>query len=441
MMQRLKADGPLNFATVSAISADLGNTSIFPSLLSGGCLHVLSYDVVVEGDLLREYVAQRPIDVLKIVPSHFNALLASQTDGRILPAKYLVFGGEALSWDLVQRISQLEHSCRIINHYGPTETTVGSLTFSVDDDQNAARYASTVPIGRPIATTRCYILDRRQRLVPPGVTGELYIGGAGVAAGYLNQPAETAARFVPDPFSSTSESRLYRTGDLARYLPDGNIEFLGRVDHQVKVRGYRVELGEIEAVISAQAGVRQAVVTVSRDQTGDERIVAYVVSAPSSQDELRKALKQKLPDYMIPSAFVFLKSLPLTPNGKVDRSALPGPDETRSGLQSDFVAPRSLLEKELAGIWADLLKVSVVGVHDNFFDLGGHSLLATQVVSRMRKEFHMEIALRSLFEMPTVAALAEQIEKTRADDTARLLAELDQISDDEAARMLRLEKK
>src|SRR6185437_7325278 len=244
--------------------------------------------------------------------------------------------------------------------------------------------------------------------------GELYIGGAGVSAGYLNRPAETAERFIPDPFSS--DGRLYRTGDLARYLPDYNIEFLGRADRQVKVRGFRVELDEIEAVLSREPGVRQAVVAVNRDQAGQERIVAYLVSAPTSQDQLKAALKQKLPDYMVPSAFVFLKSLPLTPNGKIDRAALPAPDDPRVGLQMDFVAPRTSIEKELAGLWAGLLKLDAVGVHDNFFDLGGHSLLATQLVSRVRKQFRIELPLRSLFETPTVAALAEKIEKSTANN-------------------------
>ena len=435
ILQRLQINRPLSFATVSTISADLGNTCIFPALVSGGCLHILGYDVAMEGDLLRDYFTRRPIDVLKIVPSHFSALLASQTDGRILPAKYLILGGEAFSWDLARRIRLMDHPCQIINHYGPTETTVGSLTFSVDTE-NLSRYSSTVPIGRPIANTRCYILDQRRRPVPLGISGELYIGGAGVTAGYLNQSAETAARFVPDPFSSDPESRLYRTGDLARYLPDGNIEFLGRADTQVKVRGYRVELGEIEAALSSRAGVRQVVVTVFRDKSADERVVAYMVSSPVSPDELRASLKQKLPDYMVPSAFVFLKSLPLTPNGKVDRNALPAPDETRPGLQSDFVAPRSFVEKELAGIWASFLKVSAVGVHDNFFDLGGHSLLATQVVSRMRKEFHLEIPLRSLFESPTVAQLAEKIEEANSNEAERFLNEIEALSEEDARQLL-----
>jgi amino acid adenylation domain-containing protein len=414
ILDHLEVDAPLTFATVSTITADLGNTVIFPALLSGGCLHVIDYDTSMEGDLLRTYFLKHRIDVLKIVPSHLGALLATQSDGGMLPAKYLILGGEALTWYLLQSISRLDHTCRIINHYGPTETTVGSLTFRVDEhlDQH---YSATVPIGRPIANTRCYILDRRQRPVPLGVTGELYIGGAGVSAGYLNRPAETADRFIPDPF--ISDSRIYRTGDLARYLPDHNIEFLGRADRQVKVRGYRVELSEIEAVLSQHAGVRQAVVTLNRDQVGQERIVAYLVSAPASQDQLKAALKQKLPDYMVPSVFVFLKSLPLTPNGKIDHAALPAPEDSRVGLQNEFVAPRSSVEKALGDIWAALLKLDGVGVHDSFFDLGGHSLLATQLVSRMRKEFRIEIPLRSLFETPTIAALAEKIEKSTAGNT------------------------
>jgi amino acid adenylation domain-containing protein len=415
ILEHLEVDAPLTFATVSTITADLGNTVIFPSLLSGGCLHVIDYDTSMEGDLLKNYFLKYRIDVLKIVPSHLGALLATQSDGGILPAKYLILGGEALTWDLLDNISRLDHTCRIINHYGPTETTVGSLTFRVDE-RDASRYSATVPIGRPIANTRCYILDRRQRPVPLGASGELYIGGSGVAAGYLNRPAETAERFIPDPFARDPDCRLYRTGDLARYLPDFNIEFLGRADRQVKVRGYRVELSEIEAVLSRHAGVRQAVVTMNRDQAGQERIVAYLVSAPASQDQLRAALRLKLPDYMIPSAFVFLKSLPLTANGKIDHAALPAPEDSREGLQSELVAPRSAVERELAGIWSNLLKLDAVGVHDNFFDLGGHSLLATQLVSRMRREFRMEISLRSLFETPTIAALAEKIEKSTDDN-------------------------
>jgi acyl carrier protein len=287
-----------------------------------------------------------------------------------------------------------------------------------------------------MANTQCYILDRHMRPVPFGVKGELYIGGAGVSAGYLNQPTETVGRFVTNPFSAESGSRLYRTGDLARYLPDGNIEFLGREDTQVKVRGHRVELGEIEAVISRCPGVRQVVVTLFREQSADDRLVAYIVSSPLSLDALRVALREKLPDYMLPSAFVFLKTLPLTPNGKVDRNALPAPDETRPGLPSDFVGPRNLVEKTLTDIWAKFLKVGAVGVHDNFFDLGGHSLLATQVISRMRKEFQLEIPLRSLFKSPTVAQLAEKIEEAKSSAAERFLREIEGLSEEDARKLL-----
>ena len=399
----------------------------------------------MEGSLFRKYVATRPIDVLKIVPSHLNALLASDGDAQILPSQYLIVGGEALGWELLERVAKIRHTCKILNHYGPTETTVGSLTFAVDGTDHAAG-SLTVPIGRPIANMRAYILDPRLRPVPTGVTGELYIGGEGVADGYVNQPGETAARFMPDPFVSDPAARVYRTGDLARHLSDGNIEFVGRADHQVKVRGFRVELGEIEAVLAESRSVRQAVVIVCGDPAGDQRVVAYVTpsaAAALSQDELRASAREKLPDYMIPSSFVVLSTMPLTPNGKVDRAALPAPDESRPDQQRVFVAPRTPVEKELANIWASLLKLSEVGAHDNFFELGGHSLLATRVVSQMRKVFRIEIPLGSLFESPTVAASAEIIERAADGQASRLLAditELEQLSDEEAARLLRLEK-
>jgi non-ribosomal peptide synthetase component F len=320
---------------------------------------------------------------------------------------------------------------------------VGSLTYDVDAD-DVEPYSLTVPIGRPIANTRVFVLDKYLHPTPPGVAGELFIGGDGVARGYLNQPQETAARFVADPFTSEPGARLYRTGDLARYLPGGYIEFLGRVDHQVKVRGFRVELGEIEAALASHSNIQQAVVVLNtEDSSAEQRLVAYLVPAtarPPATDELRNLLRLKLPDYMVPSAFVFLKTMPLTANGKIDRAALPAPDDLRPDLERVFVAPRTAVEAELAGIWAGLLKVSEVGVYDNFFDLGGHSLLATQVVSRMRQIFQVEISLRSLFESPTVAALAAQIEEAAADETTRLLAELEELSEEEAERLLKQEQ-
>ncbi len=440
VLRRLQVDHPMHFATVSTITADLGNTCIFPALASGGCLHILSYDLAMEGTLLSQYLLRHPVDVLKIVPSHLQALLTSAEGAKILPVSYLILGGEALSWELLDRLSASDNQCEIINHYGPTETTVGSLTFSIISGDRSP-YAQSVPIGRPVDNTRAYILDQHLRPVPLGVKGELHLAGAGVTAGYLNRPAETAALFIPDPFSGEADSRLYRTGDLARYLPDGSIEFMVRVDNQIKVRGYRIELGEIEAAMLQHPQIRQAV-AIHRNDNGEERLVAYVVtSALSSQDELRHFLKQRLPDYMIPSAFVTLRSLPLTANGKVDRTALPAPGESRE--QREFVSPRTAVEQEVADIWANLLKLPELGAHDNFFDLGGHSLLATQVISRMRKAFRTEIPLRSIFEFPTVAEMALSVERSIELEDSKLQEEieaLEGLSEDEAEQLLHRER-
>jgi acyl carrier protein len=294
-----------------------------------------------------------------------------------------------------------------------------------------------LPIGRPIANTQIYILDKYMRLCPTGVAGELYIGGAGVAAGYLNDPEQTAARFVPDPFSANSGSCLYRTGDLARYLPDGNVEFLGRADLQVKVRGYRIELGEIESALSEHPLVRQAIVVLRHD--GDrERLVAYVTSSnlrTGNTAELTDFLKERLPDYMVPAPIIVMRSFPTTPNGKVDRAALPAPEDQANRV---IIAPQTFVELELAKIWASLLKLEELSVHDDFFDLGGHSLLATQVVSRVRKSFEKEIPLRSIFDAPTIAKLAAVIEATPSATMVdlQLLESIESLSDEEAERLL-----
>jgi amino acid adenylation domain-containing protein len=435
ILKRLEVEELLHFATVSTISADLGNTCIFPSLLSGGTLHILGQELSLEPRLFSDYLSRHPIDVLKIAPSHLHALLS---DNEMLPSRYLILGGEAFSRQLRDSILAIPHSCKVFNHYGPTETTVGALTFDASE-QELSELVRTVPIGRPLSNTRVYVLDQQMRVVPTGVAGELYIGGAGVAAGYLNDPDLTAARFVPDLFSSEPDSRLYRTGDLARVLPDGNIEFLGRTDLQVKVRGYRVEPGEIEAMLSQHPLVSQAVVVLRGDE-GRERFVAYVMSLklrPANSDEVRQYLKQRLPDYMLPSAIIVLRSFPTTVNGKVDRGALPHPDEAQKDRV--MVAPRTGVEKELAGIWSELLKVAEISVHDNFFELGGHSLLATQVVSRIRKNFNKKLQLRTIFDSPTIAKLAPVIEAAAYADPAAMqtvLDSLESLSDEEAKRLL-----
>jgi amino acid adenylation domain-containing protein/non-ribosomal peptide synthase protein (TIGR01720 family) len=403
--------GGLQFATVSTITADLGNTCVYPSLVSGGCLHVMTYETATDGRLMASYVAEHPIDVLKIVPSHLNALLASQPAGMsILPRKYLISGGEALSRELVERIAAQVASCEVINHYGPTETTVGSLTANVGENRTVRSGTATIPIGRPIANTEVYILDRHLKPVPIGVAGELYIGGAGLAEGYLNQPDRTAERFVRNPYSNNPDARFYKTGDLARYLPDGQVEFLGRTDNQVKIRGYRVELEEIEVVLGQHPSVRQAVVIAREEEAGRKRLVGYVVgkngNVPSAS-ELQSYVSERLPDYMAPSTIVTLESLPLTANGKVDRKALPAPDQARSERESEYVAPRTPTEELLANIWAQVLGVEKVGIHDNFFSvLGGDSILSIQIIARANQA-GLRLIPRNIFERQTVAGLAE----------------------------------
>jgi len=433
---------PLNFATVSTLAADLGNTSIFPSLISGGCLHVIGYETAMAGNLFGEYVRRHPVDVLKITPSHLGSLLNSPEGASLLPRKYLVLGGEAASWDLVRRVQQAR-KCAVINHYGPTEATVGCCTFDVAANDVSGWSLATVPIGRPIANDRVYILDQKMRPVPVGVPGELCIGGAGIAKGYLNQPQQTAERFVKDGFSKDANARLYRTGDLARFLPDGNVEFLGRIDQQVKIRGFRVEPAEIESVLKKHAAVQQAVVVPQDDKSGDKRLVAYVVAskkpAPAA-DELRSYLQEKLPDYMVPSAILHLDSLPLTRNGKIDVAALPSPDQAAIVTDRVTIAPRNPVEQGLVEIWRQVLQLDNIGVQDNFFDLGGHSLLATQVISRVRSTFRVQLPLRSLFDAPTVAGLADQIasmpQSSEDEEVAKLLRELEGLSDEEAERLL-----
>ena len=402
----------LAFATVSTLSADLGNTCIFPSLVSGGCLHVLTYEVATDAKGFAEYVAKHPIDVLKIVPSHLKRLLDS--DAAILPREYLILAGEASPWKLIERIAERGGSCRVINHYGPTETTVGSLTFDLNDERSAS---ATVPIGRPITNTEVYVLDPHRNPVPIGVAGELHIGGAGLARGYLNRLELTAEKFISNPFSEDLNSGLYKTGDLVRYLPDGNIEFLGRIDQQVKIRGFRIEFGEIEAAIARHAAIREAVVLAREDVPGDKRLVAYMIADNPPADlvsEVRALLCASLPEYMVPAAFVVLDVLPLTPNGKVDRNALPVPDASAE-LKNGYVAPRTATEEILANIWTEVLGLERVGVEDNFFELGGHSLLAMSVVSRVRKALSVELPLRELFAARTIAALAAQIEPLRTE--------------------------
>ncbi len=407
------APGGGSYAMVSTFAADLGHTSLYPSLCFGGCLHVIPERQAADPFALAEYFERHPVDCLKIVPSHLAAVEQYAPAGRLLPRQRLILGGEASRPEWVERlVSTAPSTCTICNHYGPTETTVGALAYRLPGG-GAPRESASLPIGRPLGANRAYVLEAGLHPVPVGVPGELYLGGAGVSRGYLGRAALTAERFVPDPFVGPG-LRLYRTGDLARWLPSGEVEFLGRADHQVKIRGFRVELGEIESVLARHPAVREAVVAAREDRPGELRLVAYVVStdpAPSPL-ELRAFLRAEIPEHMLPAAWVRLQALPLTVNGKLDRRALPAP-EAGEVEAADHVPPRTPTEELLAGLWSRLLRLDRVGAHDDFFELGGHSLLAAQLVFRVRETFGIHLQVAALFEQPTLAGLAARVDSVR----------------------------
>jgi len=342
-----------------------------------------------------------------------------------------------LTTPVIRLFAELKN-CTLHNHYGPAESHVVTA-FTLDDDLDS--WLTYPPIGTPIANTQIYLLDRHRQPVPVNALGELYIGGICLARGYWNRPDLTAEKFIPNPFSDEPGARLYRTGDLARYLPGGEIEFLGRIDHQVKIRGFRVELGEVETLLGQHPRVREAVVIAREDVLGDKRLVAYVAAEQSPQhgpsvSELRSHLREKLPDYMVPSAFVMLDELPLTPNGKVDRRALPAPTGARPDMEADYVAPRTPVERVVAGIWCELLGLQRVGLHDNFFTLGGHSMLATKVVFRLSQALLVDLSLHSLFETPTVDGVVHAVTKIWGsrevvEEVAETFLEVAQLSDEE----------
>jgi len=449
VVERLGLTPGLRYANVSTIAADLGHTIIFPALITGGCLHIISQDRLHSQAQLSEYFSREHIDVLKIVPSHLTALQTGQNPEKAMPKRCLILGGEASQLDWIAQLRALSPNCEIYNHYGPTETTVGALTYRVGEALPMTQ-TGTLPLGKPLANARIYILDEHGQPAPVAVEGELCVGGAGVARGYLNRPDLTADKFVPDPFKPGG--RLYRTGDRARYLSDGNIEFCGRIDDQIKLRGYRIELGEIEEALREQHEVREVVVLARDGDSGDKQLIAYVVpnGKPTSLDDranhsavinhvdyksngspaeiqngvdmplsgnghvvtpaiLRTHLQARLPTYMIPSAFILMEKFPLTANGKLDRKALPAPSPS-SRVAQESARSYTRTEQALASICTEVLKVENVGLGDNFFDLGGHSLLAIKTLSRIRDVFEVDLPTRTLFEKPVISDLAEAID-------------------------------
>ena len=386
---------------VTTLSFDIAALELFLPLTVGARLVIVSREVASDGQQLLEQLIQTGATVMQATPATWQLLLAA--GWQEAHGLKILCGGQALPPALAQQL--LERGAGLWNLYGPTETTIWSTIYQVEAVEGSA------PIGRPIANTELYILDARLQPVPIGVTGDLYLGGHGLARGYLNRPDLTAERFIPHPFSQTSNARLYKTGDLARYRADGNLEFLGRVDHQVKIRGFRIELGEIEATLSQHPAIREAAALAwATERTpDDQRLAAYVVAnrqPPPSNQELRNDLATKLPDYMLPSAFIWLEALPLTPNGKVDRQALPPLDQARSASVGKYTAPRNPVELQLVQIWEDILDIRPIGVRDNFFDLGGHSLLAVRLMAQIQERFHQNIPLVALFRGATVEQLA-----------------------------------
>jgi amino acid adenylation domain-containing protein len=437
-------DRVLQFAS---ISFDAAAEEIFPCLSRGATLVLRTDSMLDSVSLFLQRCRDWRITVVDLPTAYWHELTEKlYSEHLTLPdeLRLTIIGGEKAAPErLAQWQKIVGDRLRLLNTYGPTETTVVATMWEPAESDRKDVPPRELPIGRPISNIQTYVLDRYLQPVPIGVGGELYIGGAGLARGYLNRPELTAEKFIPNPFSDEPGARLYRTGDLARYLPDGNIEFLGRIDHQVKIRGFRIELREIETVLGEIQGIREAVLVVHEDGV-DKRLVAYVLpnqdSIPTS-GELRSVLKSKLPDYMIPSTFVFLDALPLTSSGKIDRRALPAPDQTRPDLKETFVPPRTPEEKTIAEIWAEILKLEEVGIHDNFFDLGGHSLTAIRLASRISNAFHIDLPLRTVFEASTVASLAVQIaqlqtKRAASEDMADVLADLQSLSDEEAELLL-----
>ncbi|WP_373530792.1 amino acid adenylation domain-containing protein [Nostoc sp.] len=395
-------------AQASNVSFDAATFEIWGALLNGTQLVGISKDVTLSPHEFALQLRKEGINVLFLTTALFQQI-ARDVPQAFATLKYLLFGGETVNTRWIKKILRDGAPKHLIHVYGPTENTTFSSYYYV---QKFSESSTSFPIGRPITNTQIYILDTHLQPLPIGVTGELYIGGEGLAREYLNRTELTAEYFITHSFNNKPKTRLYKTGDLARYLPDGNIEFLGRVDNQVKIRGFRIELSEIEAVLSQHSAVRETVVIAAEDVPDDKYLVAYIVpnlEQMPTQDVLRQFLKEKLPQYMMPRAYVVLKSLPLTPNGKVDHRALPAPDTITFNNQ-DYVAPRSQVEELLAQIWAKVLGKEQVGIHDNFFELGGHSLLATQLTSRIRDTFQIDLLVRNLFEAPTVEQLARYID-------------------------------
>jgi amino acid adenylation domain-containing protein len=392
------------------------------ALLVGGRVHIFKDEIAHDPLQLLRQTDEQKITVLQVVPAVLRAMVQEaerlgEARPRLRDLRWMVPTGDALSPELCRQWLRLYPTIPLLNNCGSTECSDDNCHYAIYQPPPGDYPLSIMPIGRPIQNIRAYILDQQLMPVPIGVVGDLYIGGIGVGRGYLNDAERTAEVFLPDPFSQEPGARLYKTRDRARYQPDGLIEFLGRSDNLVKIRGLRIELSEIEAVLERHPFIREIVVLAREAADGNKYLVAYAVPAKDqvpASEELRTWLRDKLPEYMIPTVFVLLEAMPLNANGKLDRRALPVPDQPQPELQSTFVKPRTPLEETIAGVWSQVLKIEQVGTHDNFFALGGHSLLVLQVISRLRATFEVEVPMQSFLEAPTIAQLAEFLQQAQA---------------------------
>ncbi len=419
----------LTFLQSAPASSDISVWQFIAPIIIGGKTVIVDTETVCNPQKLFEVIQSQNITIIELVPVVLTGLLnyicSLSADVRLLPElKWMMVTGESVSVELVNKWLQLYPAIKVVNAYGPTEAADDITQLIIDHP--LAENLSTVPIGKPLANLNLYILDSQMQLLPIGVPGEICVSGFGVGLGYWQNEASTKSSFIPNPFVNyakplpgTNTDLIYKTGDLGRWLPDGNIEFLGRIDHQVKIRGFRVELGEIESLLSQHPGVRETVVVAQKQEQGNQQLIAYVVantqSAPNIS-ELRSFLKEKLPDHMLPSAFVMLESLPLTPSGKVDRQALPVPDNLRPELESTYVMPQTQIEQVIATAWQKVLNVEKVGIEDNFFELGGHSLLMLQIYSQLRELLPKKLSLMEMFKYPTINSLGKFLSQEENQD-------------------------
>jgi amino acid adenylation domain-containing protein len=415
VLSLLDLDARAEIAAFSAFASDLGNTALFGALCSGRVLRIFSKNLSMDAERLAESIARRPLDCLKIVPSHLAALLTVENPKRILPRVCLILGGESTDAGLIRKIKDLAPECRVINHYGPTETTVGATCHKLDETND---YIS-LPIGKPINNVQAYILGSSGDVASIGEIGELYIGGQGLAHGYWNQAGITAERFVPNPFAKREGERLYKTGDLARFNEDGSIEFLGRADFQVKIRGYRVELAEIERCLLAIPDVQEALVTYDNN-VEPPRLIAHVASSVQTKDfehHILASLQKVIPGYMIPNLICFYKSFPRTINGKVDRKELNKTASLKDNGKA-YIPPETEAQIKIAELWKSQLNIEKIGLNDNFFDLGGHSLATVYLINKCRQLFSCQLTIDDVFNNPTLGGFADVIEVKRAEANA-----------------------